>query len=86
MFKKINKSENTPPSATKLSTVLDTGQFVNIEEKTYITGTRRWYYTYIKVRSAYLSLVRTPLPFNTSKKPELDIPNTTNSLNGSFAI
>jgi len=57
-----------------------------IHEKTYITGTRRWYYTYKKVRSAYLSLERNlPYLFTYQKYPELNIPNTTNSLDGSFA-
>ena len=57
-----------------------------LTDKTYILGTRRWYYTHKKVRSAYLSLERNlPHLFTYLKYPELHIPNTTNSLDGSFA-
>lgn len=56
-----------------------------LTDKTYITGTRRWYYTHKKVRSAYLSMERNlPYLFTYLKYPELKIPNTTNSLDGSF--
>ena len=60
-----------------------------IEEKTtetFITGKKKWYYTHKKVRSAYRSL-KTNLPylFTYLKYPELDIPNTTNDLAGSFS-
>lgn len=57
-----------------------------IKEKTSVTGTRHWYYTHSKVRSAYLSLERNlPYLFTYLKYPHLNIPNTTNSLDGSFA-
>lgn len=56
-----------------------------IEDKTYVAGTKHWYYTYKKVRGAYLSLERNlPYLFTYQKYPELNIPNTTNSLDGSF--
>jgi len=60
-----------------------------IEEKTveeFVTGRKKWYYTHKKVRSAHLSL-KTNLPhlFTYLKYPELNIPNTTNSLDGSFS-
>lgn len=56
-----------------------------LTDKTYILGTRRWYYTHKKVRSAYMSLERNlPYLFTYQKYPELHIPNTTNSLDGSF--
>ncbi len=60
-----------------------------IEEKTVLefsTGRKKWYYTHKKMRSAYRSL-RTNLPylFTYQKYPELNIPNTTNSLDGSFS-
>jgi len=60
-----------------------------IEEKTvfeFITGRKKWYYTHKKVRSAYRSL-KTNLPhlFTYLKYPELNIPNTTNNLDGSFS-
>jgi hypothetical protein len=46
---------------------------------------RRWFYTHKRIRSAYRSL-KTNLPylFTYQKHPELHIPNTTNSLDGSF--
>lgn len=56
-----------------------------LTDKTCILGTKRWYYTYKKVRSAYMSLERNlPYLFTYQKYPELHIPNTTNSLDGSF--
>jgi hypothetical protein len=57
-----------------------------IFDKTYVTGTKHWYYTHKKVRGAYLSLERNlPYLFTYLKYPELNIPNTTNSLDGSFS-
>lgn len=54
-----------------------------INEKTYVLGTKRWRYTHRRVRSAYLSLKRNlPFLFIYQKYPELNIPNTTNSLDG----
>jgi len=59
------------------------GDYIN--ERTYITGTKHWYYTHKKVRSAYKSLERNlPYLFTYQKYLELKIPNTTNSLDGSF--
>lgn len=57
-----------------------------ITEKTYITGTNRWYYTHKSVRSASLSLKRNlPNLFTYLKYPALNIPNTTNTIDGYFA-
>jgi len=57
-----------------------------ISERTYITGTKHWRYTHRRVRSAYLSLKRNlPFLFTHQKYPELNIPNTTNSLDGYFS-
>lgn len=60
-----------------------------IEEKTtetFITGKTKWYYTHKKVRSAYRSLKHNlPYLFTYQKYPELNIPNTTNDLDGSFS-
>lgn len=54
-----------------------------ISERTYALGTKRWRYTHRRVRSAYLSLKRnTPFLFTYQKYPHLNIPNTTNSLDG----
>lgn len=55
-------------------------------EQTHITGTRRWCYTHGRVRSAYKSLERNlPYLFTYQKYPELNIPNTTNTIDGYFA-
>ena len=60
------------------------GEFVN--EKIYILGTRRWRYIHRRVRSAYLSLKRNlPHLYTYQKYPELNIPNTTNCLDGYFS-
>lgn len=55
-------------------------------EKTYVTGTKHWHYTHKNVRSAYMSLKRNlPNLFTHQKYPELNIPNTTNTIDGYFA-
>ena len=57
-----------------------------INEKTSVTGTKHWYYTHRKVRSAYKSLATNlPFLFTYQKYPELRIPNTTNTIDGYFA-
>jgi len=49
-----------------------------------ITG--RWHYTHKRLRSAYRSLrLNLPYLFTYQKYPDLNIPNTTNSLDGCFA-
>ena len=60
------------------------GEF--IKEKTVVEGSRHWHYTHRRIRSAYRSL-RTNLPFlyTYQRHPELDIPTTTNSLDGTFS-
>lgn len=56
-----------------------------LKEKTTNLETGKWFYTHKRVRSAYRSL-KTNLPylFTYQRHPELNIPNTTNSLDGSF--
>jgi hypothetical protein len=60
-----------------------------IEEKTvyeFVTGKKKWFYTHGRVRSAYRSLIHNlPYLFTYQKYPELNIPNTTNDLDGSFS-
>ncbi len=63
------------------------GDFINqrtVSESS--SGKRKWYFTHKNVRSAYRSL-KTNLPylFTYQKYPELNIPNTTNSLDGAFS-
>lgn len=57
-----------------------------LKEKTINPETGGWFYTHKRLRSAYRSL-KTNLPylFTYQKYPELDIPNTTNSLDGTFS-
>lgn len=57
-----------------------------LKEKTYNPQTKRWFYTHKRLRSAYRSITRNlPLLYTYQKYPELKIPNTTNSLDGSFS-
>ena len=56
-----------------------------LKEKTINPETDKWHFTHKRLRSAYRSL-KTNLPylFTYQKYPELNIPNTTNSLDGFF--
>ncbi len=57
------------------------GDFIN--ERTYTVGTKRWRYTHRRVRSAHNSLKKNlPFLYTYQKHQELNIPNTTNSLDG----
>ena len=56
-----------------------------IELKTQVFSSGKWHYTHKSVRGAYLSMNRNlPHLFTYQKYPELNIPNTTNSLDGFF--
>ena len=56
-----------------------------LRERTYDEDGRHWHYTHRRVRSAYRSLRENlDFLFTHQKHPELSIPNTTNSLDGSF--
>ena len=57
-----------------------------LKERTVNPETGEWFYTHKRLRSACRSL-KTNLPylFTYQKHPELNIPNTTNSLDGSFS-
>ncbi len=72
----------------KLKKLLDVFQKLfrkDLDEKTYTWGTNRWRYTHAKLRSAYDSLRRNLSHLYTYQKySTLKIPNTTNSLDGSF--
>lgn len=57
-----------------------------LKEKTVNPDTKKWHYTHKKLRSAYFSLKKNlPWLFTFQDFPELHIPNTTNSCDGSFA-
>ena len=58
---------------------------VFLAEKTTNPETGKWHYTHKRLRSAYKSLKKhLPYLFTYQKHPELNIPNTTNGLEGSF--
>lgn len=57
-----------------------------LKEKTIDSETRRWHYTHRRLRSAAFSLKRNLLYlFTYERYPELNIPNTTNCLEGIFS-
>lgn len=59
---------------------------VFLKEKTLNPETKRWFYTHKRLRSAYRSLKNNlPFLFTYQRYPELKIPNTTNSLDGTFS-
>jgi hypothetical protein len=57
-----------------------------LKDRTVDLSKRGWHYTHKRLRSAYRSLSRNlPYLFTCQRHPELNIPNTTNSLDGSFS-
>jgi hypothetical protein len=57
-----------------------------LKERTTDPITGRWHYTHKRTRSAFRSLKNNlPYLFTYKEYPELNIPNTTNSLDGSFS-
>jgi len=55
-------------------------------EKTYSEDCRKWHYTHKRLRSAYRSLITNlPYLFTYLDNQGLDIPNTTNSIEGCFS-
>lgn len=57
-----------------------------LKERTVNLETGKWHYTHRRVRAAYKSLqANLPYLFTYQEYPGLNIPNTTNSLDGSFA-
>lgn len=57
-----------------------------LNEKSYNPDTRRKFFTHKRLRSAYRSLERNcGVLFTYHKYPQLNIPNTTNSLDGTFS-
>jgi hypothetical protein len=57
-----------------------------LKERTTAPLTGKWFYTHKRLRSAYRSLkINLPYLFTYQKYSELNIPNTTNSLDGCFA-
>jgi hypothetical protein len=59
---------------------------VFLKERTYQPDGKHWSYTHRRIRAAYRSLVtNSPYLFSYQKHPELKIPNTNNSSEGSFS-
>lgn len=57
-----------------------------LSEKTVNEKTGRWHYAHRRLRSAYLSLKRNlPYLYTYMRYPELGIPNTTNTMEGTFS-
>lgn len=58
-----------------------------LKERTQdIFNPKKWHYTHRRLRSAYRSLnINLPYLFTYQKYPALNIPNTTNSLDGNFS-
>ena len=57
-----------------------------LQEKTTDSITGRWHYTHRRIRGAYGALIHTlPYLFTYQRYPDLHIPNTTNTLDGSFS-
>ena len=57
-----------------------------LKERTTNPDTKRWFYTHRRTRSAYRSLKQNlPHLFIYQKYPQFNIPNTTNSLDGSIS-
>ena len=82
----LTLTKSTEKDFTKMldSWFVDWEEFIT--EKTYVLGTKYWYYTHKNVRGAYMSLRRNlPYLFTYLKYPELNMPNTTNCLDGSFS-
>lgn len=60
-------------------------EFLKEKTRNFINP-KRWCYTHKRLRSAYRSLnINLPHLFTYQKYPKLNVPNTTNSLDGSFA-
>ena len=57
-----------------------------LKERTFARDDKHWWYTHRRLRAAYRSLkVNLPYLFSYQKYPELNIPNTNNSLEGYFS-
>lgn len=79
----LNITKYTKESFKKELDVWETRHKSFLEEKTYCHLCKKSHFTHQRVRSARYSLRKNlPLLFTYEKYPELNIPNTTNSLDG----
>ena len=81
-------------SLTKIDEKLFTELFKNwhekwsdfLRERTYKPDRKHWWYTHKRIRAAYRSLITNlPYLFSCQRYHEMHIPNTNNSLEGSFS-
>ncbi len=57
-----------------------------LKERTYTPDGKHWWYTHKRIRAAYRSLMTNlPYLFSYRRYPEMNIPNTNNSLEGYFS-
>lgn len=82
----LTKAGMTEPIFTQLLQEWHTRWKEFLKERTIHPDGKHWQYTHRKIRSAYQSLQNNlPYLFTYQKYPELKVPNTTNSLDGSFS-
>lgn len=88
-WKRLPRYSATPMKKNSLNnwkTGIKNGLTSFLKERTVNPITKRWCYTHKRVRAAYRSLkINLPYLFTYQNYPKLDIPNTTNSLDGSFS-
>lgn len=86
----LTLTESTEDTFTDALSLWHTKWGTYIEEKTvetFVTGKTKWYYSHGKVRSAYRS-IKSNLTnlFTYLRYPALNIPKTTNHIDGSFSV
>lgn len=80
----LHLTKSNEPDFTKLLTDWNIKWQSFLKEKTVNPFTGKWHYTHKRIRSAYRSLKSNlPILFTYQKYPELKIPNTCNSIDGS---
>lgn len=85
-FLALNAKRMNEESFTEALDVWHEKYEVFLAEKTVTIQTGRWQYTHRNVRSAYRTATHwLPYLFTCKKFPELNIPNTTNTLDGTFS-
>ena len=87
LVRTLTKTDEMTFSAALADWYAEWGDFINQKTvSTFSNGKTHWHFTHKGVYSAYHSLERNlPYLFTYLKYPELNIPNTTNSLDGSFS-
>lgn len=82
----LNTKRMDEKSFTEALTVWHEKYETFLQEKTVTNRTGRWQYTHRNIRSAYRTALHwLPYLFTCKKFPEFNIPNTTNTLDGTFS-